>query len=170
MVFDPQTQTLISWSENEADYQKSQEQIGEMAKALEESQAASGGGGGGGGGNASATGPNDPQLMQQFAGTYYSFSAVGGGQTGGTETSVTLCPDGTYYNSSETGYSGSGWGSASQGGNRGTWRIVGNMNEGTLTTVTSSGSATEYKYSRCGNDCVYFGNNKFAYAGPPKCR
>jgi len=172
MIFDPKTRTLISWSENEEDFQKKQEQLKELNTALEQSTATSGGSGGSGGGsgNASATGPNDPQLMQQFAGTYYSFSAVGGGQTGGTETSVTLCPDGTYIQSSETGYSGSGWGSASQGGNRGTWRIVGNMNQGTLTTVSSSGSATEYKFSRCGNDCVYFGNNKFAYAGPPNCR
>ena len=170
MIFDPQTQKLLSWSDNEADYEKSQEQLGEITKTLEQSAAASAAGSSGGSsGNASATGPNDQELMQQFAGTYYSFSAVGGGQTGGTETSVTLCPDGTYINSSESGYSGSGWGTAGQGGGRGTWRIVGNMNEGTLTTVSPSGSATEYKFSRCGSDCVYFGNNKFAYAGPPKC-
>jgi hypothetical protein len=172
MVFDPATQSLVSWSSNEEDYQKNQEQLGALANALEQSNASASGESGG---NASPTGPNDPQLMQQFAGTYYSFSAVGGGQTGGTERSVTLCPDGSFYESSETGYSGGAgtsgaWGSAGQGGSKGTWRIMGNMNEGTLTTVSASGSATEYKYSRCGSDCVYFGNNKFAYAGPPNCR
>jgi len=173
LVFDPSSQSLLSWSDNDEDYQKSQAQLGELTSTLEQSQASAGGsaGGSGSGGNASATGPNDSQLMQQFAGKYYSFSAVGGGQTGGTETKVTLCPDGTYYESSESGYSGGSgaWGSASQGANRGSWRIIGNMNEGTLTTVTSSGSATEYKFSRCASDCVYFGNNKFAYAGPPDC-
>ena len=166
MAFDPSSQELLFWSANEEEFQRKQEQLKVIADAVEQS-AASGGG-------ASATGPNDTELMKQFAGKYYSFSAVGGGATGGTETSVTLCPNGTYRQSSESGYSGGAgtagaWGSASQGGNSGTWRIVGNMNEGTLTTVSSSGSATEYKFSRCGSDCVYFGNNKFAWAGPPDC-
>jgi len=85
-----------------------------------------------------------------------------------------LCANGTYRENSESGYSGGAgtsgaWGSAAQGGGTGTWRIVGNINEGTLTTVTSGGDATEYKFSRCGSDCVYFGNTKFAYAGPTDC-
>ena len=176
MAFDPGSQQLMFWSANEEEFQRKQEQLKVIADAVEQSAASGGGasGGGGSGGGASATGPNDPELMKQFAGKYYSFSAVGGGATGGTETSVILCPNGTYRQSSESGYSGGAgtagaWCSASQGGKSGTWRIVGNMNEGTLTTVTSGGSATEYKFSRCGSDCVYFGNNKFAWAGPPDC-
>jgi len=167
MAFDPNTQKLLFWSANEEEFQRRQEQLKLLADALEESTA-------GAGGRAAATGPNDPELMKQFAGKYYSFSAVGGGQTGGTERQVSLCPDGTYMESSESGYSGGAgtagaWGSASQGGGKGTWRITGTMNEGTLTTVTPGGDATEYKFSRCGSDCVYFGNTKFALAGPPDC-
>ncbi len=171
MAFDPASQELLFWSANEEEFQRKQEQLKVIADAVEQSAASSAGASGGG---ASATGPNDQELMKQFAGKYYSFSAVGGGATGGTETSVMLCLNGTYKQSSESGYSGGAgstgaWGSASQGGTNGTWRIIGNMNEGTLTTVSSDGSATEYKFSRCGSDCVYFGNNKFAWAGPPDC-
>jgi hypothetical protein len=43
------------------------------------------------------------------------------------------------------------------------------MNEDSLMTVTPGGDATQYKFSRCGSDCVYFGNTKFALAGPPEC-
>jgi len=169
MVFNSQDQTLISWEANEADFEKKQEQMKEVVAVMEETTNETIGG------NVSATGPNDQQLMQQFAGMYYSFSAVGGGQTGGTERKVSLCPDGTYREFSETGYSGdagtaNAWGSAGQGGTTGTWRIVGNINEGTITTVSASGKATEYPFSRCGNDCIYFGNAKFALAGPAQCK
>lgn len=163
-VFNPDTQTLISWSENESAFQKQQENLQAINKTVEESSSSSGGSG-----NIVPQFENDAELMRNFAGSYYSFSAVGGGQTGGSERKVMLCPDGTYTNQSETGYSGSGWGSASQGGNKGTWKITGNMNAGTLVTITASGSPTTYKYERCGNDCVYFGNTKFAYAGPAQC-
>jgi hypothetical protein len=80
-----------------------------------------------------------------------------------------LCRNGTYRNQSETGYSGAGWGSASEGGGSGTWRITGNLNSGTLVTTDNNGKSTTYKFERCGSDCVYFGNSKFAYAGPPDC-
>ena len=86
-----------------------------------------------------------------------------------------LCPNGTYRMASETGYSGNAgtanaWGSASQGGGDGSWRITGDMNAGTLVTTDNQGSSTTYPYERCGSDCVYFGNTKFALAGPPDCR
>ena len=167
MAFDPKSQELLFWSANEEEFQRRQEELKQLVDVIEQSNAGTGAG-------AAATGPNDSQLMKQFAGKYYNFSAVGGGQTGGTERQIMLCPDCSYREASETGYSqvagtAGAWGSASQGGNRGTWRITGNMNEGTITTVSPGGQATNYKFSRCGNDCVYFGNTKFAYAGPPDC-
>ena len=45
----------------------------------------------------------DKTLMQSFAGYYYNYSAVGGGQTGGTERKVMLCPNGRYQKNSESG-------------------------------------------------------------------
>lgn len=164
LVFDSANKSLISWSENSADFEQKQQQMKIIADEVEKQA------------NSMQTGgdnapyfENDAELMRSFAGSYYSFSAVGGGQTGGTETKVMLCENGTYRNQSESGYSGSDWGTSSQGGGNGTWRITGNMNSGTLVTTDNNGKSTTYKFERCGNDCVYFGNTKFAYAGRPDC-
>ncbi len=118
--------------------------------------------------------PGNQQLMRQMAGEYYSFSSAGLSYSGGTERRVTLCPDGTYYSGTESSYSaGAGtsdaWGAASQRSGRGTWKVQGNVNQGLLTTIEPSGEATEYQYQRCGGGCIYFGDTKFAFAGPAKC-
>ena len=169
MVFDPKKKTLLAWSANEREYQRRQQQLmqqwGQKVGPTTP---------GGPGGAAATTGSSDPQLMRQMAGNYYSFSSAGVGYSGGTERRVTLCPNGTYYTATESGYSGGGgtpgaWGTASQGGGRGTWRIEGNLQQGTIVTLDSGGKATTYRYQRCGSDCVYFGNNKFAYAGSASC-
>jgi hypothetical protein len=129
---------------------------------------------GGTGGAGTSSGSGNQQLMQQMAGSYYSFTSAGPYSSGGTERRVTLCPNGTYYSGSESGYSGGAgtgdaWGSASRQSGRGTWRVQGNVNQGVLTTIDSSGKATEYRYQRCGGDCIYIGNTKFAVAGPANC-
>jgi len=131
----------------------------------------------GAGGPGGAPGPTDSgtnQLMLQTAGVYYSFPSAGPYSSGGTERRVTLCPNGTYYSGSESSYSGGAgtggaWGSASQKSGRGTWRVKGNVNQGVLTTIDSNGKSTEYRYQRCGGDCIYIGNTKFAVAGPANC-
>ena len=129
------------------------------------------------GGTGEAIGPsgssNQP-LMRQMAGVYYSFSSAGLSYSGGTERRVVLCPNGTYSSGSESSYSaGAGtsgaWGAAGQRGDRGTWRVQGNINEGILTTIDSSGKPTEYRYRRCGGDCIYIGNTKFAVSTPVNC-
>lgn len=169
-VFNPADKTLVSWAENNAAYEQKQEQLKVIADEVDKASVASQGSG-----EPAPMFENDSELMKSFAGYYYSFSAVGGGQTGGTERKVMLCPNGTYRMASETGYSGNAgtanaWGSASQGGGDGSWRITGDMNAGTLVTTDNQGSSTTYPYERCGSDCVYFGNTKFALAGPPDCR
>jgi hypothetical protein len=113
-------------------------------------------------------------LMQQMSGVYYSFSSAGLSHSGGTERRVVLCPNGAYYSGSESSYSaGTGtsgaWGAAAQRADRGTWRVQGNVNEGILTTIDSSGKPTEYRYRRCGGDCIYIGNTKFAVSTPASC-
>lgn len=114
------------------------------------------------------------QLMQQMSGVYYSFSSAGLSYSGGTERRVILCPNGTFYSGSESSYSaGAGtsgaWGAAGQRGDQGTWRVQGNINEGKLTTIDASGKPTEYRYRRCGGDCIYIGNTKFAVSTPANC-
>jgi hypothetical protein len=129
------------------------------------------------GGIGGAVVPHDsssPELMRQMAGVYYSFSSAGLSYSGGTERRITLCPNGTYYSGSESSYSagagtGGAWGAASQQSGRGTWRVRGNINQGILTTIDANGKPTEYRYQRCGGDCIYLGNTKFAVAGPANC-
>ncbi len=162
LVFDPKTKTLISWAENEQKYTQNQKRL-EKTFAPLLNQGASG-----------SPGPNDAALMQKFAGYYYSFSSAGVGYSGGTERKLMLCPDGRYYDSAESGYSGGAgtsgaWGTASQGSGGGRWSIQGNMNNGTITFSNSKGT-NQVQYKRCASDCVYFGSVKFAYAGPPNCQ
>jgi len=169
MVFDAHKKTLISWSENEKAYQTHQKKWTDIFAA---SGAASGGAKGGGA--AAPAGPSDPALMRQMSATYYSFSSAGYGYTASTERRIVLCPDGRYYSGSESGYSGGAgtagaWGSAGQGKGQGSWRIVGNAQQGTLTTISANGTPTEYRYRSCGKGCYYFGNTKFAVEGPARC-
>ncbi len=110
MYFNAQNNKLVSWHKNERDFQKSQQKLALLAKSIEKA---------GNKGNASVNGPNDANLQRRFAVKLYRFSAVGGGQTGGSETTINLCPNGTYNESGESGYSGGGWGTASQNGEQG---------------------------------------------------
>jgi len=172
LVFKASDRTLVSWTENKQAFAQKQEQLKAFADQLDKVDTA---GAGSSGGGPSANFQNDPDLMNYYVGSYYSFSAVGGGQTGGTERKLSLCPGGKYYSNSESGYSGQAgqpgaWGTASQGGGGGTWKITGSKTAGTIAMTSASGKTTTYKYESCGNGCYYFGNIKYAYAGKPECR
>ena len=164
MRFDPNTKKLVSWEKNEKAYREHQEKLKALAEAFD-----AGASSGSGGGNASVNGPNDANLQRRFAVKLYRFSAVGGGQTGGTETIINLCPDGTFSKAGETGYSGTGWGTDSQSGEHGRWRIQGNMQQGKITMI-QNGSAFEYSYTRVEGDYVMINGDKYAIAGAPVCR
>ena len=186
MAFNPADQTLISWSENTQAFEQQQQQLKLVADELEKQSPAATTPEGktttapegktttAPEGKTTAVSPfeNDATLMYYFSGEYYSFSAVGGGQTGGTERKISLCENGKYFSSSESGYSGNAgaWGTASQGGYSGTWRITGNKNTGTIVTTDNNGRSTTYKYETCGSNCLYLGNIKYAYTGEGKCR
>jgi hypothetical protein len=164
MVFDPQKKTLLSWTANEEEYQKNQQQ---MAQWLQGATT-------GGGVTAASLGPNDPTLMRQIAGRYYSYSAAGMGTSSGTERHLVLCPGGTYKADYESGYSGgagtgSAWSAVGEGGYGGTWRIQGNMQHGTIVLVDSTGEVYEHEYSSCGRGCYYFGGVKYGFNGAPNC-
>jgi hypothetical protein len=172
MVFDARKKTLVSWSADEKEFQASQQKWTNMFGA---SGSDSGGAKAQSSRGAEVTaGASDAGLVRQMSATYYSFSSAGVGSSGGTERRVVLCPDGRYHSGSESGYSGGAgtagaWGSASQRKGQGTWRIVGNTQQGTLTTITSDGTPTKYPYRSCGQGCYYFGNTKFAVEGPARC-
>lgn len=177
LIFNSKDQTLISWGENKKAWEENQAQLkmfaDEVSKLSDAAAATTNTTQSGTGrGNVAPSFENNAELMKYFVGSYYSFSSVGGGQTGGTERKISLCPDGKYFSSSESGYSGGSgaWGTASQGGGEGTWKITGTKTSGTIVTTDRTGKSTVYKYEVCGDGCIYFGNTKFAYAGAPQCK
>lgn len=163
MVFDSKSKELISWSKNEKDFQKSQDNLKAFATILEESTAVSSGSG-----NVSVNGPNDANLQRQFAVKLYKYSGGGYGSSDGTETIISFCPDGRFFKSGESSYSGDGWGTASQGGETGRWRIQGNMQSGKI-TIIKDGKAWEYPYSRVAGDYVSINGDKYGINGSPVC-
>lgn len=170
LVFSSSDRKLLSWSENSQAFERQQAQLQIVADGLKEmemAQAAKNSGGG-----AAANFENNAELMAHFQGSYYSFtsSAVGGS----SERKVSFCPNGRFISSSESSYSGGAgtsgaWGNASQGGGGGTWKITGTKSSGTI-AITSNGKTSTYKYSSCGNGCLYLGSTKYAYAGAAECR
>jgi hypothetical protein len=170
LVFNSSDRKLLSWSENSKAFEQQQTQlqvVADEAKKMEAAQAAKNSGGG-----AAANFENNVELMAHFQGSYYSFtsSAVGGS----SERKVSFCPNGRYISASESSYSGGAgtsgaWGNASQGGGGGTWKITGTKASGTI-AITSNGKTSTYKYSSCGNGCLYLGSTKYAYAGAAECR
>lgn len=171
MVFKADDKTLISWAENSKAFEQQQEQLAVVAQGLQEIEQTTASNNGGG---PSANFQNNPELMKYFQGAYYHFSSSSVG-TGGTEKEISLCPNGRYFSSSESGYSGGAgtsgaWGTASQGGGGGTWKITGDKTSGTIAMTNNSGQTTTYKYSVCGDGCIYFGDTKYGYNGKPKCQ
>lgn len=115
-------------------------------------------------GKAAPAGPNDASLGADIAGTWWGFS-------GSTETKIGLCPDGTYADFTESGYSGTmhdaggaqtgAWGSANQSGGQGTWTIQGTGESGTITVQYSDGRTATIECRQCGEKgCLLFDGRK----------
>ncbi len=105
-------------------------------------------------GKAAPAGPNDAKLAAEMAGTWWGYS-------GSTETKIGLCPDGSFADFSESGYSGTmsdgggnqtgAWGSANQSGGQGSWAIQGTNQSGTITVRYNNGNTKSIEY-RLAND------------------
>jgi hypothetical protein len=115
-------------------------------------------------GKAPPAGPNDQKLASQIAGIWWGYS-------GSTETKIGLCPDGSYADFSESGYSGTmsdaggnqtgAWGTASQSGGKGSWVIQGTGDSGTISVRYSSGQTATIEYRQCGETgCLMFDGRK----------
>jgi hypothetical protein len=122
--------------------------------------------GGGGGGSS--------ELVSYFSGEWYSFTS---GSTiygsGGTERTMTLCPNGDFRDSSEFGASGTGeWGVASAQGGGGRWTIQGNKTQGVIIVTYANGQSKRITYELIPNKGKVFNFDgvMFAFAGEPKCR
>jgi hypothetical protein len=116
------------------------------------------------GAGAAPTGPHDPTLAQQIAGTWWGYS-------GSTERKIGLCPGGAYRQFSESGYSGRGsdslgnptmaWGTASQGSSTGTWTISGSTQSGTIHVSYSNGRSAALRYRQIGDPgCLDIDGNR----------
>jgi len=106
-----------------------------------------------------------------IAGEWYSYS---GGSTlsggGGSESVLSFCPNGTYLSSYESGYSGSGWGSAGQSGGAGRWRVEGGASRGNVLVTRRNGSSFRIPYRVQSRSVVYFNGRKHARMGRKRCR
>jgi len=115
-------------------------------------------------GKAVATGPNDPALAKEIAGTWWAYS-------GSTETKIGLCPDGSYADFSESSYSGTmsdgggnqtgAWGTANNSGGEGVWTIQGTSQSGTISVNYNNGQSATIKFEQCGEEgCLLFDGRK----------
>lgn len=110
----------------------------------------------------------DANLAKEMAGKYYSYtggSTLSGG--GGSESQIAFCPDGSYFESYESGYYGSGqWGQAGQSRASGTWSVEGTIESGTITITYSSGKQETVQYRSTGEKgCYKFGGRLYCYNG-----
>ncbi len=122
---------------------------------------------------AASAGPTDPALTKWIAGEYYSYQ-------GSTERKLMLCPDGVFYDSHESSYSGSStdslgnqtsaFGAANQGNGSGRWSIQGNKQSGTITFSYKGKGAQKQQYRSIGDNCFMIGGVKYCYAGRPRCK
>jgi hypothetical protein len=113
----------------------------------------------------------DGDLVRYFAGEYYSFTS-GGTMYGssGTERTLTLCPDGSYRDSYESGAYGGGWGSAAQRAGAGRWSMQGDRQRGVLRLVSPGGAVRQVQYQVVRKGTFLLDGVTFAYSGEPKCR
>jgi len=150
MVFDPASKRLVSWGPNEEEYQKSQKAMQQIADAFIQ----------GGESGGTPRGPNDANLQQQIAGTWWGYA-------GSTERMVGLCPDGSYRDYTESSYSGKSydqygsqtmaWGSGGQRGGSGRWTINGNTQEGIIHVTYGDGNSMTLRYRQINDPgCLNF--------------
>jgi hypothetical protein len=170
MVFNAKDQTLISWAENTKAYEAQQAQMKVVADEIGKQSAPAGNPGTTGSVNPAPSFESNQELMNYFKGKWYSFTSAGYGYTASSERRISLCGNGTYRASFESGYSGQDWGQANQGGGGGTWKITGSKTDGTIVTTDPGGKSTTYNYKTCGDGCLYIGSYKYAYEGSPDCR
>jgi hypothetical protein len=102
----------------------------------------------------------------------YTSAALGGG---GTEKSLAFCPNGAFYSSSESSYSGGAgtdraWGVVGQGGADGQWSARGDLRQGVVIVSYKDGSTSEIRYHAKGKNDASFDGRAYGRTGWKRCR
>lgn len=107
--------------------------------------------------------PTDANLQQQISGTWWGYS-------GSTERRIRLCPDGSYGDYTEGGYSGrhydsggtqtGAWGTASESSGQGRWTIQGDTQRGVIHVQYNDGNTRQLNYQRTSDGCLNINGNK----------
>ncbi len=112
-------------------------------------------------GNSSTGAIKSSGLAQQIAGKWWGFS-------GSTEKRIGLCPNGSFYDYSESSYSGknNSWGVTNQNQGSGTWSIQGNYQSGIILVRYNNGNQMSIKYQQTGESgCLFFNGSKLCRNG-----
>jgi hypothetical protein len=163
-VFDNDTGRLVNWYEDEAEYQRMQQQMAQALEPVLEKQQQ--------GAAATPAGPNDPDLQRWITGRYYYFSSSAV-VSASSERTFVLCVDGQFRITGEFSASESGaWGAASRSGNAGRWTISGNRQSGTITLAFAGGATRNvaYRIASQQEQTMDFDGVRFVYAGVAECR
>ncbi len=112
------------------------------------------------------------QAKGLIAGQWWSYKAATGisGGGGGSERTVAFCPDGRYLEKSESGYYGSGWGTAGSGGGAGKWTASGTEKNGSVRVINSDGSTTDYSYKAKGPNDISLNGRDYGRVAASLCQ
>ncbi len=118
-------------------------------------------------------GKSDPALVSWIAGEYYSYE-------GQTEKKLMLCPNGVFYDFSESSYSGtsydssgnatSSFGTASNNSGSGRWAITGTKQSGTITFCYKGKDCQKVKYYSMRDNCIKINGTTYCYKGKASCK
>lgn len=111
-------------------------------------------------------------LARAMAGRYWGYE-------GSTEREYHLCPDGRYYGSRESSYSGQSfdslgnqtlaWGASGRADAVGRFQVQGSLQQGTITLIEPDGSSDSIAFRAVDRDCWDFEGATLCRAGPPSC-
>jgi hypothetical protein len=118
------------------------------------------------------SGADNANLRQRLAGSWWGYS-------GSTERRISLCPDGSYGDFREAGYSGrqydsggyqtGAWGAASGRSGQGSWSIQGDEQRGIIHVRYNDGRASQLNYNRTKDGCLNINGNTLCRESP-NCR
>jgi hypothetical protein len=163
LEFNAKTKKLTAWKVNEAEYQRSQQQLAAQLGVAPSTDPAP------------ATAPGQPGAAAAGDASHWTNYLAGRklvriytGSGYREMENLRLCRNGVYHKSNESGGFGGGVSMASQGRNSGRWQASGPSSAGVLTLQGNGGGRTTYKVT-LGNDGVYLNGTRYLRDGDAGC-